>query len=179
MSDRVKSELAVTLELTGSTLTDIGLDAFLAELAAYLEADVVVALKRCRRECKYRISLADVLDRLPGTLGAEAAWALALKHRIYDEDATVIVPVAVFDSFPFELWPDSIAARMAFKERYTDNKAKSPPGQMFISLGHDVNARESVIREAVSDGRLTTERAASMLGYEEEPTVPRLAARDS
>ena len=52
-------------------------------------------------ECKNRISLADVLDRLPGTLGAEAAWALALKHRIYDEDATVIVPVATPFSIRF------------------------------------------------------------------------------
>ena len=46
MSDRVKSELSVTLALTGSKISDIAFEAFLAELAAYLEADVVVALKR-------------------------------------------------------------------------------------------------------------------------------------
>ena len=66
MSDKLKSELAVTLELTGTKLSDIGIEAILAELSAYPEAGVVEALKRCRRECKYRMSLADVIERMPG-----------------------------------------------------------------------------------------------------------------
>ena len=143
MSDRVKSELAVTLELTGTTMTDIGVDAVLAELEAHPVDDVVVALRRCRRESRYKLTLADILERLPGTLGAEAAWALALKHRVWAEDATIVVPAAVLMAFPFGIWAagDKVGARMAFKEQWVTEVAKPDAMKMTVTLGQDAIAR--------------------------------------
>lgn len=167
-ADKVEKALAVVLEVTGTRLSDAAVSAILARLGDYDADKVVAALRRCMDECKHRLTLADILERIPGrAMGAEEAWGIALKARVYDEQATVVVPEAVFRAFPFELWPDRIAARMAFRERYPALAAECGEG-VHVSLGHDAGSREQAIEEAVQLGHITSAQALPFLPAEDE-----------
>ena len=67
---------------------------------------------------------ADIIRHLPADrnpiMGADAAWEVAMKSRLWDEDATIVVPAAVLMAFPFGIWGmgDKVGARMAFKDAY-------------------------------------------------------------
>ena len=118
---------------------------------------------------------ADLIARLPHQPpGPEEAWALAVQAKLWDEAATVVIAQAIFAAFPFALWPDQVAARMAFKEAYPE--ALREHGEaLFVSLGHDVKGRAPVIAEAVQRGLITAERARQLL-----PNIDaRLLSRDA
>ena len=110
---------------------------------------------------------ADLIARLPHQPpGPERAWALAVAvaAKLWDEGATVVIARAIFAAFPFALWPDQVAARMAFKEAYPET-LREYGGEMFVSLGHDVKGRAPVIAEAVQRGLLTADRAQQLLPH--------------
>ena len=95
---------------------------------------------------------ADLIARLPHQPpGPERAWALAVAAKLWDEGATVVIARAIFAAFPFALWPDQVAARMAFKEAYPETLREYGEA-VFVSLGHDVEGRAPVIAEAVQRG---------------------------
>ena len=69
--------LAVTAELTGTELSEAAARAMVADLQAYPAQQVLVALTRCRRELKGRLTIAAVLERLDdGRPGPNEAWAM-------------------------------------------------------------------------------------------------------
>ena len=118
---------------------------------------------------------ADLIARLPNPPpGPERAWALAVAAKLWDEAATVVIARAIFAAFPFALWPDQVAARMAFKEAYPA-ALREYGGEMFVSLGHDVEGRAPVIAEAVQRGLITVDQARYLL-----PDIDaRLLSRDA
>jgi hypothetical protein len=63
-SSRLSEAVAVTLELTGTTLSEVAARMMADDLARYPEQQVMGALTRCRRELKGRLTIADVISRL-------------------------------------------------------------------------------------------------------------------
>ena len=116
-------------------------------------------------DLRHRLTLADIIQRLPNRPPQpEGAWEKALSARLWDEQQTVVIQRAIFESFPFGTWPDKIAARMAFKEIYP-GKVREYGNEMTVSAGRDPDLRESVINEAVACGKITRERAANFLPH--------------
>ncbi|MDE2823696.1 MAG: hypothetical protein OXK79_09345, partial [Chloroflexota bacterium] len=121
MSTRIIEALVVALEVTNTVVSESAVKVMEADLREYPEEAVVGALTRCRRECKHRLTLADILERLPGTPtgNAEAAWAEAVAAGLTsgDEARTIVVREAVMAAFPHQLCNetgDLVASRMAF-----------------------------------------------------------------
>ena len=63
----------------------------------------------------------------------------------------MVLPRAILAAFPFELWPDEIAARMAFKDAYPA-KLRKYGMEVVISDGHDPGGRAPAIASAVEQG---------------------------
>lgn len=54
-----------TYEVVGQDISDLGIQAIVTELKQYDLQHVLLALTRCRKELR-KLTLADILDRLPG-----------------------------------------------------------------------------------------------------------------
>jgi hypothetical protein len=62
--DAVVKALAVTSEITGTNLSEAAVAFMLQELSARPASRVVEAIRGCARECKGRLTLGDVIERL-------------------------------------------------------------------------------------------------------------------
>ena len=168
MTAALVKAVAVTAELTGTELSAGAKAAMVADLSEYPEALVLRALTRCRRELRTRLTLAAVLERIDdGRPGAEEAWAMLPKSEadsvVWCEEMAQAFGVAQ----PLIAQGDIVAARMAFREHYTQavqrarDERRAP--QWSPSYGHDRSGRAQAVRAAVERGRLTAERATRML----------------
>ena len=167
MSQAVTAALAVTAEVTGTRLSDMAVKVMLRALAEHPEPAVLAALERCQTEVRHRLTLADIIARLPTTTpSADAAWELAMREEVWDENKTLVLPKAILSAFPFALWAqgDRVAARMAFKDAYP--RALTEHGDAtYVSLGHDERQREDAIRDAHAKGLLTADQAQHYLPH--------------
>lgn len=168
--------LAVTAELTGTELSEAAARAMVADLQAYPAQQVLVALTRCRRELKGRLTIAAVLERLDdGRPGPNEAWAMIPQ----DEAGSVVWTQEMAEAFgvaaPLLREGQVIAARSAFIEYYdraiAQARAEIRPPRWFPSLGHDPKQRAVAIEHAVVKGRLTAERANQLLPTREQNVV--------
>lgn len=173
-SEQLVKALAVAVELTGTDLSKNAARVMADELAQYPEPAVLTALARCRRELRGRLTLPDVLDRLPGGHpGVEEAWSI-VAGCLNDERISVVWTQEMAESFgvALGLQRDPVAARMAFKETYSANIAKARlDGRMprwHLSPGTDKDARELAILDAVEKKRITVEYARVVLPYHRE-----------
>jgi len=107
-----------------------------------------------------------------GRLGAEEAWALAV--RAQDERETVVWTAEIAQAFnaarPVLDRGDDVGARMAFREAYgrivTAARADMAPVRWQATLGHDLERRQVAIEAAIAAGRLvdvTTGAASDVL----------------
>ncbi len=170
---RIVEHLAATLAAMGRELSDVALEIMARDLAAYPEPAVLEALARCRRELRC-LTLADVLDRLPGGHpGAEEAWAICARC-LNDEAQTVVWTQQMASAFgvALGLQGDPVAARMAFKEVYAASVARVRlEGRMpvwTISPGTDKSGRELTILEALEKERISVDYARATLPYHRE-----------
>lgn len=169
--------LAVTAELTGTQLSEAAARVFCADLTHYPKAQVLGALVRCRKELKGRLTLADVISRFDdGRPGPEEAWAAV--SRLTEADTIV---------WTFEMQQahgsvaamieagERIPARMAFLERYRYlcqfARDAGITVKWLVTLGHDAAGREGPIMAAVEAGRLSLERARTLLPWKVSPDV--------
>jgi hypothetical protein len=173
--------LAVTAELTATTLSEAAARVMADDLSAYPEPQVLASLVRCRKELRGRLTIADVIARLDdGRPGAEEAWAMVSK-AIGDERVTIVWTAEMRDAFGVAegLEGDTIAARMAFLERYRtlcqQARDSGQPIEWSASLGHDSASREAILLEAAEKGRLTAQHVAGLLPHRDAPH-PRVAA---
>ena len=67
--------VAATLELTGTRMSDDGLTLLIRRLEREDPDRVRRALERCAEECRYRLTLADILQRMPSLPPARRALA--------------------------------------------------------------------------------------------------------
>jgi len=143
-------------ETVGKPLAPPAIALMARTLEAYPEALVAKALERCSRECRHRLTLADVLDRIPGGHpGVEEAWAIARQAR--DEGATVVWTKPMSEAWGIAAPdPNDITARLAFKDAYQRLVAEAPRGLPLwgVSLGHDAGLRYRAVCDAEEVGRL-------------------------
>ncbi len=177
----VLQALAVTCEITGTSLSEGAARVIAQDLAAYPKDQVLGALNRCRKELKGRLTLADILSRLEdGRPSPEEAWAIAYS-TLGNEDITVVwtdeITQALGVARPLE--NDRVAARMAFLEAYRrkvqEARDEHQPVRWIPSLGQDPHGREEVLLEAVRQGRLSAPHVAGLLPYRSEAAATVLA----
>lgn len=178
--------LGATAEIMGTQLEPRPLMIMAEDLSDYALPDVLNALKRCRREVKGRLTLADIIERIDssdGLPGAEEAWALMSRP----EDDTVVITEEMAEAMQFARpllnEGDKIAARMAFKDAYLrtvresrDNHRKP---KWFVSLGHDKQSRAQPIADAIQHGKLTLNHAIGLLAPEAKAEVLQLTGNVS
>lgn len=177
---KLHEAVAATYAAVGQELSDLALTAVCMDLKGYPPEGLGAALQRCRKELK-RISLVDIIDRIPGGLpGPEEAWAI-VAPSLTDESKTLVWTDEMAQAFgvALGLQDDPIAARMAFKEAYARLRSESrdagKPVTWRASLGHDPQGREGPLLEAAEKGRLTMPYVQNLLPNL-EPADPRIAA---
>ena len=122
MSAKIIDALTVVAEITGATLSVPAIKGIAMELAQHPEHEVLKALAKCKRECKYRLTLADILERIDqsnGFIGADEAWSLACQAM--DESATVVMTEQITQAWGVarDVMPDKVGARMAFRQVFS------------------------------------------------------------
>lgn len=164
-AEQLIDELAVAFALVGGDASAPVLAAMARELGQFPPDVALAAVRQTARECRGRITLADLLMRAEAADGRpepNEAWAIAV--RAAPEAATVVWTeeirrawFAVSDFYRL----DRIAARLAFIERYKALVAEARRGRepvgWVISLGHDATGRATAIDEAVAAGRIGAE----------------------
>lgn len=165
--------IAVTAELTGSTLSPEAMKAMATDLAAeYPESAILQALSRCRRELSGRLTQSAVIERIDqadGRPSANEAWGLALSA--FNEALTVVlndeIGKAMAAARPVMDGGDEVGARMAFRDTYDrvvrQNRAIGFKPKWYPSLGHDPLLRVDAIKLAEERGLLTHSQAMTYL----------------
>lgn len=166
--------IAVTAELTSTSLSEAAARVFAEDLSRYPQHQVLAALVKCRKELKGRLTLADVISRLDdGRPGPEEAWAMLPR----DEAMTVVwseeMAVAWGVALPLIKEGDTVQARMAFLERYRAlvqaARDDGKPVEWTPSLGHDIHGRETPLLEAVAKSRLPASQVQKLLPHLDVP----------
>lgn len=154
--EAIVKTLAVVVEVTGTELSSAAAQMIVAQLGNYPAKAVLLALERCALECRFKLTLADIVSRLvDGRPGAEEAWAAFPKR---EEDAGVVTDEmsAAWGVAASLYASDQIACRMAFKEAYTrEVQAARTSGRVVvwaISPGFDKSATEAAAIEALRKG---------------------------
>lgn len=158
----------VTAELAGATLSREAAAIMCDDLAAYPLQDVLAALTRVRRECRGRMTLADIIDRIDlGYPDANAAWAKCPRHESESTWWTDEQAVAFNAALPLIIAGDHGAARMAFKEAYDKavGKARQEARRAVYkpSWGYDQRARIAATEQAIAEGLIKPDEAARRL----------------
>lgn len=139
MKKRIIKALGVACALTGTEMTDEQAEAMARQLDDYPEELVIAALKKASREVKFRLTLADVIERIDdGHPSPEIAWAMVPKGE--GTSAAVTAPMmqayaAVVDM----LESDATGARIHFCRVYAElverARDEGRPCEWFASLG--------------------------------------------
>jgi len=111
-------------------------------------------------------SLLAILKPKADRLGAEEAWAIAVKAC--DETETVILNDEIAQAWgickPVMDIGDEIGARMAFKESYQRiTAAATDPMKWWPSIGSDPHKRDAALAEAKCQGLLPASHVAALL----------------
>lgn len=162
--DAVVKSLAVVCELTGSSFSEPARIMLVKQLAGYPAPVVVKSLERCAAECKFKLTLADIIQRLDdGRPGAEEAWASFPKTEDAAGVVTTEMSVAWGAASPLYADGDKIAARMAFKEAYEREvrkaRAEGKGVNWSVSPGFDKSSTEQAAIEALRRGLLPEHHA--------------------
>ena len=164
--------LAVLAELTGTEWSKPTARVIASELALYPEAAVLVAIRRCQCEVRGRVTLADLLDRLPGMHpGVEEAWGMIAKV-MGNEAISLCWTDEMREAYgaAAALNDDRVAARMAFKEVYTklvsEARALRQMPHWSVSLGYDKALREECVRDAARRNLISAAQATKMLAHD-------------
>lgn len=172
--------LAVMAEVTGTDWSKPTVQVIERELCAYPESVVLGAVKRCMSELSRKVTLADILDRIPGQHpGVEHAWGLISK-TLANEQLSICWTEEMREAYgaAAPLAGDPVAARMAFKEVYgklvSEARATRRMPNWSVSLGWDTTLREECIQEAQRLNLISHESAQRLLP-DRAPTVEAIA----
>lgn len=173
---KLLESLAVMAELTGTEWSKPTIKVIEQELSAYPEADVLLAIRRCQSELRSRVSLADILDRIPSQHpGVEQAWGLITKV-MNNEQVSICWTAEMREAYgaAAPLAGDMVAARMAFKETYSklvsEARATRKMPSWSVSLGYDPAMREECVREAAKRNLISQVYASKLLAHDPPTT---------
>ena len=167
LNPKIVQAVAVTAELTGSTLSEVAMTAMVEHLSAYETEAVLAALHRCQLELRGALTLGAIVDRLDdGHLGPETAWAMVGALR--EEDSVVWTDeIAQAFGVARPIMADHVAARLAFLETYRrllgEARAERRAPAWWASLGYDMAGRVDALTRAVEQQRLSAREARRML----------------
>ncbi len=175
-------ELAITAELFGKPVSEDSAKAYLRHMDGYPPAACIKALHLCQRELRTFPTVADIISRIDdGRPSPEIAWGMMPKSEADSVVWTEEMKEAFLDVN--SLLDDPIAARMAFKESYQKllqiARIERRPTVWTASLGHDKIARERVLKQAVTQGRLNALEAQKLLpdcSFAQSRQTPKLDA---
>lgn len=164
--------LAVTAELTGTEWSKEACRMIADRLTGYPEPAVLEALARCQGEIKYKLTLADILDRLPGQHpGVEEAWGMVTRV-MNNEQLSICWTDDMREAYgaAAPLADDKVAARQAFKEKYSalvaKRRARGTPPTWCVSLGFDKSMRDEAVREAAEKNLISSQYASKLLAHD-------------
>lgn len=176
-STDVLEHLIATAEVCGTVLSPAAARLMVADLSPFEPEQVIGGLRRCRREVKGKLTLADILNRIDdGRPGPEEAFAMIPPPE--DEDSTCVMTreMALAMESARHLG-DPIARRMAFREAYVrlvqQARERSESARWSVSLGHDSGSRAEVVADAVAKGRIGRYYAERLVGL---PSLQRAEA---
>ena len=163
MTPELIKAIAVTARLMGMQMDDVMAEVFAGDLSAYPERQVLAALTRCRKECRGRLTVAEVVSRIDdGRPGVEESWALLPKSEADSGAMTAEMLAGYAVAIPLLEEGRHVDARMAFKEVYVAavQRARDAGEEVHwrASLGHAKAGRhdaeqEAERRQALADGR--------------------------
>lgn len=137
-----------------------------AQLSAFSDEQIAVALDRVVRECEW-LTFAAIIERVPdGRPEPETAWATCPKS----EEDSVVWTFEMSAAFGVARLHggNEIAGRMAFLEAYKSEVAKARlelrPVRWSFSAGSDKADRVRALAEAVTAGRMEGKHAISLAG---------------
>lgn len=171
MKAKIAQQVLGLAEYYDKTLSPGQIEMFVDDLEGIDFEQLKIAAKR------YRTDPANVFFPLPAKLialveqndgrpGVEEAWALCPK----DENISVIWTEEIREAFaacsPL-MYEDPIAARMAFKEKYTTMLQRARQDGIKVkwtpSFGLDKIGRELALREAIDKNRITITHARKIM----------------
>ena len=164
---KLKAVSATAMIIRGSALSAQELPIYERLLEQYTVDQVDNALLRVQRECEFFNPKAVISRINDGRPEVEEAWSLVR----FDESSTFVMTDEMSIAFgvALEIYNedgDRIAARMAFKEKYTSElanaRAQGSKAKWFISAGTDKSGQEKAVKEALQLGRISDRQA---LGY--------------
>lgn len=174
--EKIMQAIAVTAELTGTQLSSNAMFVMAEDLLAYPLDKVLIALERCRRELKGRLTLAAILERVDdGWQSAEEAFN-TLVAGWENEHLSILtthtaMQAAESASALFNAG-DKYRAGIAFKTAYerivSEKKAKGLQPDWFISAGLDKDQLAHIIKEAATNGRISNDYALALLPASQE-----------
>ena len=128
------------------------------------------ALKLHRKKSRFMpepFDLFQIRDTAKGVLTAEEAWSMALSTR--DESQTVVVSEEILEALGvareiLDAGSPSLAAK-AFKAAYERIMLDRSPGRQkwIVSLGHDIEGRDDVVRDAVKNKLISPQQGAKLI----------------
>ena len=154
----------------GVTLPATSAAIYWSALAEHQFSDILDAIKAHIKDPergRWMPKPADIIAKLgPAEIGADAAWEIALRAQVWDEDRTVVVPCAIFMAFPMTAWNsgDKVAARMAFKDAFPSAR-KVHGMHHIVSEGCDPDGREPAIMEALRNNLISEGTAKRLLPH--------------
>lgn len=174
--EKIMQAIAVTAELTGTQLSGDAMYVMGEDLLAYPLDKVLIALERCRRELKGRLTLAAILDRVDdGWQSAEEAFN-TLVAGWENEHLSILTThtamhAAESASALFNAG-DKYRAGLAFKTAYerivSEKKAKGIQPDWYVSAGLDKEQLAQLVTEAAATGKITNDYALALLPAGEE-----------
>lgn len=169
---KLLESLAVLAELTGTEWSMPTVRVLERELSFYPEHEVLLSIQRCQMELRHKVTLADILDRLPSQHpGVEQAWGLVAKV-MRDEQVSICWTDEMREAYgaAAPLADDLVAARMAFREVYrrlvSESRAQRRMPSWSVSLGYDKSLREECVREAAKRNLISQVYAAKLLAHD-------------
>lgn len=174
--EKIMQAIAVTAELTGTQLSGDAMYVMGEDLLAYPLDKVLIALERCRRELKGRLTQAAILERIDdGWQSAEEAFNTLVAGWESEHLSILTTHTAMHAAESASALfntGDKYRAGLAFKTAYerivSEKKAKGIQPDWYVSAGLDKEQLAQLVTEAAATGKITNDYALALLPAGEE-----------
>ncbi len=169
---KIFEAIAATAEAMGNAISPSTAAMMAADLSAYPDQVVIKALTIVRRQSKFKLTLADVLEQIEalspdGRPTMDRAWAMMPK----DDSTSAVITQEMASAWgcAYELFQrgDEVGAQIAFKREYAAlvslARTVGEPPAWFPCLGHDKASRAPALALAVAAGSISVDHALRLV----------------